>query len=80
MERIRLKDFLEKAKIAPSVKYIVFRCSDGYDVGIPLDKGLMDDTNISIWNEFTPLTSKHGFPLRAYSARPVWDDESKMDH
>ncbi|HET9805885.1 MAG TPA: molybdopterin-dependent oxidoreductase, partial [Nitrososphaeraceae archaeon] len=41
---VRLKDILEKAKIVPSVKYIVFRCFDGYDVGIPLDKGLMNET------------------------------------
>ena len=34
----KLKDILEKAKILPGVQYIVFRCSDGYDVGIPLNK------------------------------------------
>ena len=62
---VRLKDFLEKAKIAPSVKYIVFRCSDGYDVGIPLDKGLMDETILAYEMNLAPLTSKHGFPLRA---------------
>jgi DMSO/TMAO reductase YedYZ molybdopterin-dependent catalytic subunit len=62
---VRLKDILEKAKIALSVKYIVFRCSDGYDVGIPLDKGLMDETIIAYEMNLAPLTSKHGFPVRA---------------
>ena len=62
---VRLKDILEKAKIVPSVKYIVFRCSDGYDVGIPLDKGLMDETIIAYEMNLAPLTSKHGFPVRA---------------
>jgi DMSO/TMAO reductase YedYZ molybdopterin-dependent catalytic subunit len=62
---VRLKDILEKAKIAPSVKYIVFRCSDGYDVGIPLDKGLMNETILAYEMNLAPLTSKHGFPVRA---------------
>ncbi len=62
---VRLKDILEKAKIALSVKYIVFRCSDGYDVGIPLDKGLMNETILAYEMNLAPLTSKHGFPVRA---------------
>lgn len=62
---VPLKNILEKAKIVPGVKYIVFRCSDGYDVGIPLDKGLMDETILAYEMNLAPLTSKHGFPLRA---------------
>lgn len=62
---IRLKDILEKAKILPGVKYIVFRCSDGYDVGIPLNKGLMNETILAYEMNLAPLTSKHGFPVRA---------------
>lgn len=62
---IPLKNILEKAKIVPGVKYIVFRCSDGYDVGIPLDKGLMDETILAYDMNLAPLTSKHGFPVRA---------------
>lgn len=62
---VRLKDILEKAKIVSNTKYIVFRCSDGYDVGIPLDKGLMEETILAYEMNLAPLTSKHGFPLRA---------------
>lgn len=62
---VPLKNILEKVKIVPGVKYIVFRCSDGYDVGIPLDKGLMDETILAYEMNLAPLTSKHGFPLRA---------------
>ena len=62
---IRLKDILEKAKILPGVQYIVFRCSDGYDVGIPLNKGLMKETILAYEMNLAPLTSKHGFPVRA---------------
>jgi len=62
---IRLKDILEKAKLLPGVQYIVFRCSDGYDVGIPLNKGLMNETILAYEMNLAPLTSKHGFPIRA---------------
>ena len=62
---VRLKDILEKSKILPGVKYIVFRCSDGYDVGIPLDKGLMNETILAYEMNLAPLISKHGFPVRA---------------
>jgi DMSO/TMAO reductase YedYZ molybdopterin-dependent catalytic subunit len=62
---VRFKDILEKSKILPGVKYIVFRCSDGYDVGIPLDKGLMNETILAYEMNLAPLTSKHGFPVRA---------------
>ena len=62
---VRLKDILEKSKILPGVKYIVFRCSDGYDVGIPLDKGLKNETILAYEMNLAPLTSKHGFPVRA---------------
>jgi DMSO/TMAO reductase YedYZ molybdopterin-dependent catalytic subunit len=62
---VRLKDILKKTKILPGVQYIVFRCSDGYDVGIPLNKGLMNETILAYEMNLAPLTSKHGFPVRA---------------
>jgi DMSO/TMAO reductase YedYZ molybdopterin-dependent catalytic subunit len=41
---VRLKDLLDKAHVKPKSKYIVFRCYDGYDVGIPLERGLFEGT------------------------------------
>jgi len=41
---VRLKDLLARAQIRPGVKYIAFRCYDGYYVGIPLERGLLDGT------------------------------------
>ena len=62
---VRLKDILEKAKTGANVKYIVFRCVDGYDVGIPLEKGLLDSTILAYEMNRAPLSNKHGFPVRA---------------
>lgn len=62
---VKLKDILDKAKIKPEAKYIAFRCFDGYDVGIPLKNGLMDGSILAYDMNLAPLSSKHGFPLRA---------------
>jgi hypothetical protein len=62
---VRLKDVLAKAEINPKAKFIVFKCKDGYDVGIPLERGLLDGTILAYEMNDAPLTADHGFPLRA---------------
>jgi DMSO/TMAO reductase YedYZ molybdopterin-dependent catalytic subunit len=62
---VRLRDILSRAGVKPDVRYIVFRCSDGYDVGIPLESGMMDGTVLAYDMNNSPLTNGHGFPLRA---------------
>ena len=62
---VRLRDILSKAGVQSSVKYIVFRCSDGYDVGIPLENGMMDGTVLAYDMNNSPLTNEHGYPVRA---------------
>jgi hypothetical protein len=62
---VRLKDVLAKAEINQKAKFIVFKCKDGYDVGIPLERGLLDGTILAYEMNDAPLTADHGFPLRA---------------
>ncbi|HEU5120535.1 MAG TPA: molybdopterin-dependent oxidoreductase [Candidatus Nitrosocosmicus sp.] len=62
---VRLRDILSRAGVKPDVRYIVFRCSDGYDVGIPIESGMMDGTVLAYDMNNSPLTNGHGFPLRA---------------
>src|ERR671922_1839673 len=62
---VPLKTILEKAQVLPEAIYIVFRCSDGYDVGIPLDRGMMDGTILAYEMNGVPLPAEHGFPVRA---------------
>ncbi|MEJ7641624.1 MAG: molybdopterin-dependent oxidoreductase [Candidatus Nitrosocosmicus sp.] len=62
---VPLKDLLARAKVKQGAKYIVFRCSDGYDVGIPLESGLMDGTILAYDMNNQPLTNDHGYPIRA---------------
>ncbi|MDW0265022.1 MAG: molybdopterin-dependent oxidoreductase [Nitrososphaeraceae archaeon] len=62
---VRLSYLLDKAAIKPNVKYVVFRCADGYDVGIPIERSQMEGTILAYDMNYTPLTPKHGFPVRA---------------
>jgi DMSO/TMAO reductase YedYZ molybdopterin-dependent catalytic subunit len=62
---IKLKDLLEKSGIKPNAKYIVFRCADGYDVGIPLERGLQEGSILAYGMNGETLDAKHGYPVRA---------------
>jgi DMSO/TMAO reductase YedYZ molybdopterin-dependent catalytic subunit len=62
---VRLKDILEKAEISSRAKYIVFRCYDGYDVGIPIERGLSEGTILAYDMNGASLTAEHGYPVRA---------------
>lgn len=62
---VPLMNLLEQAKIKQGAEYIVFRCFDGYDVGIPLEKGLEDGTILAYDMNRETLTPAHGFPVRA---------------
>jgi DMSO/TMAO reductase YedYZ molybdopterin-dependent catalytic subunit len=62
---VRLKDVLQKAQLKTGAKYIAFRCYDGYDVGIPLERGLLDGSILAYEMNLAPLTSEHGYPVRA---------------
>ena len=62
---VPLKNLLDQAQVKPGAEYIVFRCHDGYDVGIPLEKGLEESTILAYEMNRAPLTPAHGFPVRA---------------
>lgn len=54
---MRLKDLLSMAQVRPGAKYIAFRCYDGYDVGIPLERRLLEGTILAYDMNLAPLTS-----------------------
>ena len=62
---IKLKDLLEESGVKPNAKYIVFRCADGYDVGIPLERGLQEGSILAYGMNGETLDAKHGYPVRA---------------
>ncbi len=62
---VPLKNILEQAQVRPGAEYVVFRCFDGYDVGIPLEKALEEGTILAYDMNRATLNPAHGYPLRA---------------
>ena len=62
---IKLKGLLDEAGVKPSAKYIIFRCADGYDVGIPLERGFQEGSILAYGMNGETLNAKHGYPVRA---------------
>lgn len=62
---VRLREMLDRAGVNPAADYVVFRCYDGYDVGVPLDRSLMDGTILAYEMNGTKLPNEHGYPVRA---------------
>ncbi|MGH9923064.1 MAG: molybdopterin-dependent oxidoreductase, partial [Nitrososphaerales archaeon] len=60
---VPLKIILEKAQVRSEATYIVFRCYDGYDVGIPLERA--EAAILAYEMNLATLPQAHGFPLRA---------------
>jgi DMSO/TMAO reductase YedYZ molybdopterin-dependent catalytic subunit len=60
----RLGDLLRHAGVMPEAKYVVFRCADGYDVGIPLDKAMHPGTLLAYRMNDQVLPLKNGYPVR----------------
>jgi len=63
---VRLSDlFKDAGGVQSGATYAVFYSVDGYSVGIPLAKALMDDSMMALMMNDLTLPVRHGFPLRA---------------
>jgi DMSO/TMAO reductase YedYZ molybdopterin-dependent catalytic subunit len=61
---VKLKDVLAQAHVKPDATYVVFKAADGYDVGIPLDRAMLDGTILAYQINGAPLPAEHGYPVR----------------
>ncbi|MDA4118406.1 MAG: molybdopterin-dependent oxidoreductase, partial [Thaumarchaeota archaeon] len=61
---VKLKDILAQAQVSPEATYVVFKAADGYDVGIPMEKAMLDGTILAYQMNDAPLPAEHGFPVR----------------
>lgn len=62
---VKISDLLADAGGAqPSAKYVVFYGVEGYSVGIPIEKAMMDDSIVAYSMNDQPLPVNHGYPLR----------------
>jgi len=62
---VRVSDLLASAGgIQSGANYVVFYSVDGYSVGIPLAKAMMDDSLLAYNMNDQTLPVRHGYPLR----------------
>ncbi|MGH2945808.1 MAG: molybdopterin-dependent oxidoreductase [Solirubrobacteraceae bacterium] len=61
---VRLGGVLEAVGVQRGAVDVVFRCADGYDVSIPLERATEPTTLLAIGQNGRPLTQEHGFPCR----------------
>ncbi len=62
---VRLMDVLNMAGVQSSAQYVVFKSTDGYSVGIPMDRAMLEGTLLAFEMNGVPLPAEHGYPLRA---------------
>jgi DMSO/TMAO reductase YedYZ molybdopterin-dependent catalytic subunit len=62
---VPLAMLLKQAGLQSDSNYVVFRCADGYTVGIPIARALEPGALLAYKMNDVPLPTEHGFPLRA---------------
>ncbi len=62
---VTLATLLSRAAVTSGAKFVVFRCADGYSVGIPIDRALLPHALLAYKMNDELLPNEHGFPLRA---------------
>jgi len=62
---VQLSRLLNQAGIFPQARYVIFRCGDGYSVGIPVEHALLPNAILAYKMNDATLPDDHGFPLRA---------------
>ncbi len=62
---VPLGTLLKQAGLLADSKYVVFRCADGYTVGVPIERALESGGLLAYKMNDVTLPDEHGFPLRA---------------
>jgi DMSO/TMAO reductase YedYZ molybdopterin-dependent catalytic subunit len=61
---VPLATLLKQAGLQSNSNYVVFRCADGYTVGIPITRALEPGALLAYKMNDAMLLNEHGFPLR----------------
>jgi DMSO/TMAO reductase YedYZ molybdopterin-dependent catalytic subunit len=62
---VPLATLLNQAGLTGNSNYVIFRCADGYTVGVPVERALEPGAILAYKMNDTMLPTGHGFPLRA---------------
>jgi DMSO/TMAO reductase YedYZ molybdopterin-dependent catalytic subunit len=61
---VKFSDILAQAGVKPEATYVVFKATDGYSVGIPMERAMDAGTILAYHINGAPLPAEHGFPAR----------------
>jgi DMSO/TMAO reductase YedYZ molybdopterin-dependent catalytic subunit len=62
---VPLAALLKQTGLLADSEYVVFRCADGYTVGVPIERALEPGALLAYKMNDVMLPNEHGFPLRA---------------
>ena len=62
---VPVKALVERAKVKPSARYVIFEAAHGYTANMPIEEALAAENLIAHQLEERPLPRKHGAPVRA---------------
>jgi DMSO/TMAO reductase YedYZ molybdopterin-dependent catalytic subunit len=62
---VSLAALLNQAGLKADSNYVIFRCADGYTVGVPIARALEPGALLAYKMNDLTLPNEHGFPLRA---------------
>lgn len=63
-EGVSVATLLEKVKVKPEAKYVMFHAEHGWTTNLPIEDFLRDTTFLGIKHNGEPLTPEHGYPVR----------------
>ena len=63
-EGIKFKTLVEKVKVKPEAKFVIFESYDDYTTNIPLEDALRDNVILAVKLYSQELTLEHGGPVR----------------
>ena len=61
---VKLADILTQAGVQTGATYVIFKATDGYSVGIPMEKAMDPGTILAYQINGEPLPAEHGYPAR----------------
>ncbi|HXZ90144.1 MAG TPA: molybdopterin-dependent oxidoreductase [Candidatus Dormibacteraeota bacterium] len=62
---VPLSTILKQAGLTSDAVYVIFRCAEGYTVGVPVQRALESGALLAYMMNDQPLRPEHGFPVRA---------------
>ncbi|WP_284644007.1 sulfite oxidase-like oxidoreductase [Paenibacillus silviterrae] len=63
-EGVSVSTLMEKVKLKPEAKYVMFHAEHGWTTNLPIEDFLLDTTFLGIKHNGEPLTPEHGYPVR----------------